>query len=44
MSHHHAASADKGKDEADDNVAAAKKHMALAMQNYAVAPRLDYRT
>ena len=43
MSHHKPASVDKGKEEADDNVAAAKKHMALAMQNYAVAPRLDYR-
>ena len=37
-------SQDKGNDEANDNVAAAKKHMAAAIQDYHVNPRLDYRT
>lgn len=43
MSHHAAKEQPKGKEEADDNVAAAKKHMKLAMSDYHVTPRLDYR-
>lgn len=42
--HHDNGAANKGKDEVGDNVAAAKAHMAAAMKNYHVQPRLDYKT
>ncbi len=40
----HGAPAAKGKEEAMDYTAAAKVHMAAAMKDYHVQPRLDYKT